>query len=121
MRVEGLDKLNSLDARGRFGYGGGFGRLSFGFNRFGFYSKFCGIYQKKYYYGVPYISKMKMYRPTNPRTAPQQNWRAVFNAGVNAWFALDAESKDIWRRRAKNLHMTGFNKFMSEYLQSHRL
>jgi hypothetical protein len=121
MRVGTLDKLLSLDARGRFGYGGGFGRIALGYNRFGFYSKFSGIYSKKYYYGVPYISKMKMYRPTNNRLENQQAWRAVFRDGFNVWKTFDENEKNKWRKRAKNLHMTGFNKFMSEYLQTHRL
>lgn len=121
MRADGLDKLNSLDARGRFGYGGAFGRIALGYNRFGFYSKFCGIYSKKFYYGVPYISKMKFYRPTNPQTIPQQAWRAVFTDGFDAWQALDENTKDIYRARTKSRHMTGFNLFMSEYLNEHKL
>lgn len=121
MRADGLDKLLSMSAHGRFGYAGGFGRISFGYNRFGFYSKFCGIYQKKFYYGVPYISKQKFYRPTNPQTEAQQLWRDVFKAGRVAWASLDPETQEQWVYRARKLHMTGFNKFMSEYLNQHKL
>ena len=121
MRADGIDKAISMNARGRFGYGGGFGRIAFGYNRFGFYSKYSGIYSKKFYFGKPYISKMKFYRPTNPQTVPQQAWRAVFTDGFNAWQALTTEQKNVWRLRAKFKRMTGFNLFMSEYLNTHKI
>jgi hypothetical protein len=120
MRADGIDKAISMNARGSFGYGGGFGRIALGFNRFGFYSKYSGIYAKKFYFGKPYISKMKFYRPTNPQTETQQAWRAVFTAGHDAWTALDPETKEQWRFKALKLHMTGFNKFMSDYLNTHK-
>lgn len=120
MRVDGLDKGLSVDTRGAFGYGGGFGRIAFGHNRFGFYSKYSGIYQKHYRYGESYISKMKFYRPTNPQTETQQAWRSIFANGHIAWRALTNSEKDVYRLRAKYQRKTGFNIFMSEYLNENK-
>lgn len=117
MRTGAMQKGYSLDARGTFGYSGGFGRLAFGFNRFGFYDFMCGIYSKKYHYGKPYISKMKFYRPTNPRTISQQNWRAICAYGWVLWYDLESATRLAYAKRAKSKHFTGANLFMSEWLK----
>jgi len=119
MRADGLMKLNSLDSRGKFGRGGGFGRISFGYNFFAFYSIYSGIYQKKYYFGVPYISKSKFYRPTNPRTVAQQAHRSVFADGMTAWSSLDPETKESYRIQGRPLKLSGMNFFLRQYLLTH--
>jgi len=118
MRTGTLGKLLSIDARGRFGYSGGFGRIAFGDTRLGFYNWYCGIYQKKYYYGKPFISRMKFYRPTNPQTETQQAWRALIQQGWDFYRALSDDQKLNYKVRSKNLHMTGPNLFMSEFLKA---
>jgi len=112
-------RLNSLSVTKKFGRGGGFGKICFGYNFFGFYSIFSGIYQKKYYYGKPYISKSKFYRPTNPRTTAQQAWRAVFSASWVAWRALDSDTQEIYKKKGALKKMGGANLFISEYLKAH--
>jgi hypothetical protein len=121
MRTGNMGKLLSLDARGQFGYSGGLGRIALGYNRLGFYSWWCGIYQKKYFYGKPFISRMKFYRPTNPRTVPQQAWRAVMAQAVSSWQSLDNTTKLRYNKRSNGRHMTGFNLYIKDYLESHRL
>ncbi len=118
MRTGNMGKLLSLDARGKFGYSGAFGRLAFGYNRFGFYSWWCGIYQKKYYFGKPYISRMKFYRPTNPRTLKQQNWRMVASYMWVLWASFDDETKEQWKIRGNQNGYTGANAFMSQWLKN---
>lgn len=106
----------SFDARGKFGYAGGFGRISFGYNRFGFYHWLCGIYQKKYFYGKPHISRMRFYRPTNPQSLTQQNWRAVCAYGVVLWQGYSDPQKLFYNRLAKNLRMSGYNVHLTRWL-----
>lgn len=120
MRTGNMGKLLSLDARGKFGYSGGFGRIAFGYTRLGFYDWFCGIYQKKYYYGKAFISRMKFYRPTNPQTERQQLWRSIVANGWATWNTLTTEQKQAFKKMSKNMHMTGPNLFMSEYLKANR-
>jgi hypothetical protein len=116
MRADGLKKMLSEDARGKFGRGGGFGRIAFGYNFFGFYSEFSGIYQKHYYCGKPYISKMKFYRPSNPRTDKQQAWRNKFASGMQAWGALEPEVKEQWSIKAKKERIPAYSLFLRQYL-----
>lgn len=116
MRTGGMGKLLSMDARGKFGWSGGFGRIAFGYTRFGFYSWYAGIYQKKYYFGKPYISRMKFYRPTNPQTVKQQNWRAVHAYAVALWQAFETSVKTAYNKRAQRKKMSGYNLWLSEYL-----
>lgn len=121
MRAEFVKEGLGMDIRRKFGRGGGFGRVAFGYNYFGFYSKYSGIYQKHYYYGEAYISKMKFYRPTNPQTVDQQNWRAVMADAVLAWQSLDLDAKKIFNKRAVQYKISGYNLFLRDYLNSHKL
>lgn len=120
MRTGNLGKLYSLDARGKFGYSGGFGRIAFGYTRLGFYNWFCGIYQKKYFYGKPFISRSKFYRPTNPQTELQQAWRGVVASGWDEWNTFTAEKKEEYKKIGDSRRITGPNAFMSEWLNSHK-
>lgn len=120
MHTGAIGKGMSLDARGKFGFSGGFGRIAFGYNRFGFYSWYAGVYQKKYYFGKPYISRQKFNWGSNPQTEFQQLWRAQVASGWVAWFALTSDQKWQYRDRAKNLTMTGANLFMREWLNAHK-
>ncbi len=120
MHTGNMGKLLSIDARGKFGFSGGFGRIAFGYTRLGFYNWYAGIYQKKYLYGVPYLSRMKFYRPTNNQHENQQLWRSQVTGGWVAWRALDPETREQWRLRGMKRRMTGPNAFMSEWLKSHK-
>ena len=55
--------------------------------------------------------------PYNPRTEEQQNWRAVFKAGVERWHAMTPAEKEPWIQEAKK-HRTWspFITFMSAWL-----
>ena len=120
MRCGNMGKLLSLDARGRFGYSGGFGRVAFGYTRLGFYNWYCGIYQKRYYYGEPYISKSKFYSSTGGNTERQQYMRGLITTGWAEWATFDAETKLAWRQRGAKRHITGPNCFMSEWLNQNK-
>ncbi len=118
MHISPSDKMAGFDIRGSFGYSGAFGRIAFGFNRFGFYDWRAGIYQRKYYFGKPYISKMKFYRPTNPRTVAQQNWRAICAYAWVLWALLNDAARNRLRSRAAKINMSGSNLFMREWLRT---
>jgi len=120
MRTGTMGKLLSLDARGRFGYSGGFGRIAFGYNRFGFYNWYCGTYQKKYYYGKPYIARQRITWGSNPQTERQQLWRGVFADGKAEYDLLDNEARQQWREWGNKRKLTGYNYFMSEWLKEHK-
>ncbi len=119
MRVDGIEKGISLDARGKFGYSGGFGLIAFGYTRFGFYTWLAGIYQKKYFHGKSAIVRQRFSWGKNNQTPDQQAWRAVMASGVSAWQALSSDDKKSFNFRAKNLIMSGYNLFLREWLNSH--
>lgn len=118
MRTGNMGKLLSLDARGSFGRSGAFGRIAFGHTWLGYYSWYAGIYQKKYYYGKPYISRMKFYRPSNPRTVSQQNWRAVCAYGWVMWRLLSDSEKQEWQKIGDRKRISAANAFMSWWLKT---
>lgn len=119
MRTGAIGKGMSLDARGKFSKSGGFARIAFGYNYFGFYTWYAGIYQKMYAGGKPYISRKKFNWGSNPQTIPQQVWRSVLADGVLAWQALSAPQKKVFSDRSHGLQMSGYNLFLREYLNSH--
>jgi IS1 family transposase len=119
MHTGAIGKGMSLDARGKFGYSGGFGRIAFGYNRFGLYTWYAGIYQKLYLWGKPYISRKKFAWGDGGHSEIQVIRRGVFADAVSAWQALDSDQKNVFKKRAKNLPMSGYNLFLKEWLFSH--
>lgn len=106
----------SLDARGRFGYSGGFGRIAFGYTRLGFYSWYAGTYQKKYRGGKSFIARQRITWGSNPQTQKQQEWRAVCAYAWILWRLVSSENKLLWKIKGNKKHITGANLFMSRWL-----
>lgn len=77
------------------------------------------VYQQKQTKEGKRTSKMAYVIPTNPRTELQQANRAKFANAVSAWQVLDESTKAKYHRRATSLHMSGYNLFISEYLNTH--
>lgn len=119
MLADGIGKGMSLDVRGKFSKGGGFGRVAFGYNYFGFYTVYAGIYQKLHLNGKTYISRKKFNWGSNPQTELQQTWRGVLADAVAEWQSFDSAVKLSYNQRAKNLTMSGYNLFLREYLYAH--
>ena len=57
-------------------------------------------------------------RPKDPKTELQQQKRLQFEAAVAAWRALPEPEKEAFRKRAAREGRTGYNLFLSEFLQS---
>ena len=57
--------------------------------------------------------------PANPRTVQQQIQRGKFAQAVHAWQALSPADKQTFRQLAKNLPLSGYNLFISQYLDTH--
>jgi len=118
MPVNNIDKLLSIDARGAFGFSGGFGKIRFGFNRFGFYTKYAGIYSKQNNKAPFAISLKQHYRPTNPQTIHQQNWRFTLAYAWFLWSNVSAIDKEKWRLKGLDKYMSGSNAFTSNFLKN---
>ena len=118
MKVEGIEKLLSIDARGNVGRSGGYGGLRFGYNFFAFHYKYFGVYQLKHRPNARTLSRMKYYRPYNPQTIKQQNWRAVLANALVFWNEKDPEQKQIFNRRSKDYKGSGYNLYLKEFLKN---
>ncbi len=119
--VHGIDKLFSIDVRGRVGTQKGEPRDGTDWEDIVSRKPHAGIYQRKLTKKGKQTSKMKFYYPTNPRTVEQQAWRAVFMDGKLAWDSLTIEEKELYNRRAIPLKFSGYNLFQREYLNTHKL
>lgn len=63
-------------------------------------------------------TKNRWYRPTNPRSEPQQANRAKFAAAMTAWQALTTQQRQAYAERAKKIGKFGWGLFIREYYQS---
>jgi len=116
---EGLEALYSVRPTGAFGNYSAWLRGDITYADALLRTPMAGIYQVRRYGAKRVLVQEKFYRPTNPQTAPQQAWRAVFSAGKAAWDVLTSDEKLALNKRARPLKMSGFNLFMREYLLSH--
>ncbi len=57
-------------------------------------------------------------KPGNPNTPAQRARRGAFREAVKAWQALHEESRKEWSRRARRRGRSGYNVFISSYLNS---
>lgn len=119
MIVNGLQKVCSENARGKFSFSGGFGKLQFSYNRFGHYTEFAGIYCKYKKNDKIYTLKKKFYRPTNPNSINQIKYRNMFNDVWDYWYMSSDFQKDYWRKMGKKYGMTGQNYLMKLWFNSH--
>lgn len=121
MRLTAEQSMIGHDPRGRYGMTCGLGLIHNGYSRFGDLNPYAGIYKRSRFAVGKRPSIMPFYWPSNPQTVPQQSWRSVFTAGVAAYHALTAPELAPYTERAKRLHRTAFNVYMSDYLASHRI
>lgn len=59
--------------------------------------------------------------PANPQTNPQTAFRALWTAGVDRWHGIcsaDANTEAMWNAHALSELISGFNKYMKEFMGS---
>lgn len=95
-----------------------YGIPQYGQKVYGTDDKRWGIWQKRIRHGKLQFVKMNFMYPSNPQTATQQSWRAVFTAGMSAWSSLTTEQKKDYNRKASKISLHGVNLFLREYLKS---
>jgi len=129
--VSPLESVAGMEVRGHFGRSLNVGRMRLGYNYVGADVPSFGIYSRKVYgQGVTLkpskrgdrwgLSRMVFYRPTNPQTVPQQAWRAVFAEAISTWRGLTDLERASYSKKARTRGMSGYNLFISNWLQSRR-
>lgn len=106
--------------RGKYGISQDFGSGFFGFCLFGYDNPYSGIYAKYNFAGKKYDLKKNFWFASNPQTEAQQAWRDIFKNGKTAYDGLSADEKLYFKKWGAKYKMTGYNKFMSEYLKAHK-
>lgn len=121
--VPGLTIKNNL------GRGAGYGFARRGHGAYGDTNRVSGVYQRRrvgWREGVSdnprkhsySYTRMRYYRPTNPRTVEQQANRSKFTNAVEGWTLLTPVEKSVYNDRGKKLNRIGRNIFISEYMAS---
>lgn len=77
---------------------------------------FFGIYQQRRCRSGRETIKMKFYKPTNPRTPPQQAHRQKFADAMQQWRDLTPEMRAWYNQEANEMKMHGVNLFIRNYL-----
>ena len=134
--------IPALKIKGQFGFGRGYGGSQYGKMRYGFFDPILGAF----YYGASVygsarygtgmgvsgiysrkrtlegwrVSRMKFYGPTNTQQPAQQAWRGTFADGVVQYHLLTTDEQAVLSREGRKRNMSGYNLFMSRWLQSHR-
>jgi hypothetical protein len=70
--------------------------------------------------GIPWVREQ--FHPQQPRTTLQVNQRTIFTQAVERWHTLSDTIKAEWQTaiEKKGYTMSGFNFFVSEYIDSMR-
>lgn len=118
MIVHGIEKAVSLGVRGKLGFSSAAGFARCGYSRAGASKDFGGIYQRRLTLKGKQISRTRYYRPTNPRTETQQNWRAKMAEMWGVYNALTTDEKKALSKEARRYKLTGPQLFASRYLKS---
>lgn len=53
--------------------------------------------------------------PKDPKTAKQMKQRKKYARAVETWKAMSDDEKEVYNNQAKNLNMSGYNLFISEF------
>lgn len=111
------ERLGAFGLANKLGHSGGYGFLSLGVSRFGYYEPVAGVWHMRMTKRGKRPIKMRFYRPTNPRSETQQSNRNKFSEAMSAWMSLTDEQKADYTKRAKKRGMFGWGLFIREYYQ----
>lgn len=106
-----------FEGRGAFGSTKGFKAGVQNYNDILAMNKYAGTYQIRRYGKKRVHIVEKLYKPYNPRTETQQAWRARFQNAVIAYKLLSPDDLLKYKRWGATYKMSGYNKFISEYLK----
>ena len=110
-------KLGNIEIRGIVGRPNELGATWCGWSEIGEYFPEAGIYQKRPSRKGQFFVRMKHFISANPQTPTQQAGRNKFALAVSAWQAMTEEEKKVYRKRHSPPHMTGYNRFLRDYMR----
>lgn len=100
--------LYSIHARGKF---------PIGFDYSPGYYGYPVIYQvRRTWHGLQQVRE-KYYKPREPSTSKQAGTWVAFHNAVKAWQELTPEEKEVYNKRNYPPRMSGYNRFLKDYLK----
>jgi hypothetical protein len=118
--ISAADRFRAMNIHGQAGFTAAAGFARCGHSRCGASATFGGVYTRVRTLHGWDTARRRYYRPTNPQTIPQQNWRGIFRAGVAAYHALSDAERMVYFKKSRKRGMTGYNLFLANWLQSRR-
>lgn len=96
----------------------GYGVVSFGLTSYGAYNPDGSAFYVGMTKGSPFVSRMKFYWPSNPRTVAQQANRTKFANAITAWRGLTTDEKKLYNRRGRARRMSGMNLYIASAMRA---
>lgn len=120
MKVGSFEQPFASQTKKSLGIPNRLGEHILGWSRLGFRNIFAGIYQVRHkpVRKGQFVVRERFYRPANPQTPAQQDWRDNFRAGMIAWSILTEGQKYEYNQRAEKIGLYGVNIFLREWLTS---
>lgn len=110
-------RLIGHEPRKKLGFSQDYGHALFGYVEFGADNPWAGIYRKYTNDYKNHLIKMRHYVPSYSSSPAIIASRASFASAISAWQALDALEKSYFERWGKKYKMSGYNKYISEYMK----
>ena len=115
--LTGASRLIGHEPKKKLGFSQDYGHALFGYAEFGADNPYAGIYRKYTNDKKNHLIKMRHYVPSYSNTEAIQASRASFTSAIIAWRALDADEKLFYEKWGKKYRMSGYNKYISEYMK----
>lgn len=112
-----MDEVKVIEIRGKLGRPNELGCVWCGWSECGEYNPLAGYYQKRKNARSQYFVRMRHFITSNPQTPAQQANRSKFSLAVAAWQSKTDEEKRYWRGLKRPRGMSGYNRFLREYMR----
>lgn len=110
-------RLIGHEPRKKLGFSQDYGLALFGYCEFGADNPWAGVYRKYTNDKLNHLIKMNHYPTYYTNSAGQIVSRSNFASAIVAWRALDAGDKNYYEKWGKKYKMSGYNKYISEYMK----
>lgn len=114
--VDHIENQKVFMVQGMLGAPNGLGLFKPAWSKMGYKFRSAAIYRRDGRWDRKRIIKCKHYRTANPRTTAQQANRTKLAGAVAAWHALSDSEKQVYRKRSHPPRMTGYCRFVREYM-----
>jgi len=115
--LTGGSRLVGHEPRKKLGFSQDYGHALFGYVEFGADNPYAGIYRKYTNDKKNHLIKMRHYVPSYSSSPAIVASRISFASAISAWRALSAPDKEFYETWGKKYKMSGYNKYISEYMK----